>query len=57
LSQVDFFTLWMYGLFGLGLVSAFKFSIGKGLAISYALWFLGGLAGFAFAVVGKGFFL
>lgn len=57
LRQVDFFTLWMYGLFGLGLASAFKFSIGKGLAISYALWFLGGLAGFASAVVGKGFFL
>jgi hypothetical protein len=57
LSQVDFFALWMYGLFGLGLASVFKFSIGKGLAISSALWFLGALAGFAFAVVGKGFFL
>jgi hypothetical protein len=57
LSQFDFFTLWMYVLFGFGLASAFKVSTGKGLVISYALWLLGSLAGFAFAVVGKGFFL
>jgi hypothetical protein len=57
LSQVDFFSLWMYGLFGLGLAAAFKVSAGKGLTISYALWLLRDLAGFAFTVIGKGFFL
>jgi hypothetical protein len=57
LSRVDFFSLWMHALFGLGLASAFKFGVGKGLAISYALWLLSSLTGFAFAVVGKGFFL
>jgi hypothetical protein len=57
LSRVDVFGLWMYGLFGLGLASVFKFGLGKGLAISYALWLFGSLAGFAFAAVGQGFFL
>ena len=57
LSQVDFFSLWMYGLFGLGLASAFKVSAGKGLAVAYALWVLRCLAGFAFAIVGQGFLL
>jgi len=57
LSRVDFSSLWMHGLFGLGLASAFKVSAGKGLAFSYALWLLGSLAGFVFAVAGKGFFL
>ena len=57
LSQVDFFSLWMYGLFGLGLAAAFKVGVKKGLAISYTLWLVSGLAGFAFAVAGKRFFL
>jgi len=57
LTQVDFFSLWTYGLFGLGLASAFKVSAGKGLAIAYALWVLRCLAGFAFVVVGQRFFL
>jgi len=57
LSQVDFFVLWMHGLFGLGLAAAFKIGTGKGLAISYALWLLGGLASFGLAVLGQGFFL
>ncbi|OGD19480.1 MAG: hypothetical protein A2W03_01010 [Candidatus Aminicenantes bacterium RBG_16_63_16] len=57
LSQADFFSLWMYGLFGLGLAATFKVGVKKGLAISYALWLFSGLAGFAFAVAGKRFFL
>ena len=40
LSQVDFFQLWLFGIFGLGLACAFKFEIKKGLFISYAFWAL-----------------
>lgn len=40
LSQVDFFQLWMFGLFGWGLSSVFKISARKGLIISYILWLL-----------------
>ncbi len=57
LSRVDLFSFWMYGLFGLGLASAFKLSTGKGLTIGYSLWLLRGLAGFTLAVAGKGLFL
>jgi len=40
LNQVDFFQLWMFGLFGLGLASAFKVSVRKGLVISFLVWLL-----------------
>jgi hypothetical protein len=40
LSQVDFFQLWMFGVFGLGLAAAFKVSTRKGLVISFTLWAL-----------------
>ncbi|MEW5900930.1 MAG: YIP1 family protein [Acidobacteriota bacterium] len=40
LSQVDFFQLWMFGVFGLGLASAFKFSVKRALIISYCFWAL-----------------
>lgn len=38
LSQVDLFQLWMFCLFGIGLAAAFKTSLKKGLAISFAFW-------------------
>lgn len=57
LARVDIFSLWTYGLFGVGLAAVFKFGLGKGLALAYALWLLGGLAGLALAAVGRGFFL
>jgi hypothetical protein len=40
LSQVDFFQLWMFGLFGLGLAAAFKINLRKALIISFTFWLL-----------------
>jgi hypothetical protein len=40
LSQVDLFQVWTLCLFGIGLASAFKISLKKGLAISFAFWVL-----------------
>jgi hypothetical protein len=51
LSQVDFFQLWMFGLFGIGLASAFKINLRKALAISYAFWLLKTLLMIALALV------
>lgn len=56
LGPVDIFSLWMFGLLGLGLAAAFKISVGKGLAVSYALWLLRVLAVAAFTAAGKRFF-
>jgi hypothetical protein len=56
LNQVDFFQIWMFGLLGLGLASAFKVSVKKGLAISYTLWLLKGLLMFGFALLQRRFF-
>jgi len=40
LNQVDFFQLWLFGIFGLGLSHAFKFSPKKGLFLAYFFWAL-----------------
>jgi len=40
LNQVDFFQLWLFGIFGIGLAYAFKSSVKKGLFLSYLFWFL-----------------
>ncbi|MFZ2053524.1 MAG: YIP1 family protein [Candidatus Aminicenantales bacterium] len=40
LSQVDFFQLWMFGLFGIGLAAAFRINLKKALVISFAFWLL-----------------
>jgi len=40
LNQVDFFQLWLFGLLGMGLAYAFKFSLKKGLFLSYLFWLL-----------------
>jgi hypothetical protein len=40
LSQVDFFQLWMFGLFGIGLAAAFRINLKKALFISFAFWLL-----------------
>ncbi len=47
LSQVDFFQLWLFGIFGLGLSHAFKFDVKKGLVISYIFWALKSLLAIA----------
>ncbi len=38
LSQVDFFQVWTFCLFGIGLATSFKISWKKGLAISFIFW-------------------
>lgn len=57
LGRIDIFSLWTYGLFGVGLAAIFKLGVGRGLAMSYGIWLLGGLAGLGLAVFGRGFFL
>jgi Yip1 domain len=38
LGQVDFFQIWTFCLFGIGLAASFKISLKKGLVISFAFW-------------------
>ncbi len=40
LSQADFFQLWLFGLFGIGLAAAFKINLKKALLISFTFWLL-----------------
>ncbi len=40
LNQIDFFQLWLFGVFGLGLTHAFKVSLKKGFFIAYLFWAL-----------------
>jgi len=40
LGQFDFFQLWVFGIFGLGLASIFKINPKKGLLISYGFWLI-----------------
>lgn len=40
LSQIDFFQLWLFGIFGYGLSHIFKIDIKKALFISYGFWLL-----------------
>jgi hypothetical protein len=51
LSQVDFFQLWMFGLFGIGLASAFRINLKKALIISFAFWLLKSLLMIALTLV------
>jgi hypothetical protein len=51
LSQVDFFQLWLFGIFGLGLAYAFKFDTKKGLFISYTFWVLKSLLAVALGLL------
>jgi len=51
LSQVDFFQLWLFGIFGLGLAYAFKFDVKKGLIISYTFWVLKSLLAIALGLL------
>ena len=50
LSQVDFFQLWMFGLFGMGLAVAFRISPRKALVISFSFWLLKSLLTIALAL-------
>jgi Yip1 domain len=40
LGQFDFFQLWLFGIFGLGLAAIFKINLKKALFISYAFWLI-----------------
>lgn len=40
LSQVDFFQLWLFGVFGYALSYTFKIGLKKGLIISYSFWLI-----------------
>lgn len=40
LSQFDFFQLWLFGIFGLGLASVFKINPKKALVISFGFWLI-----------------
>jgi hypothetical protein len=40
LGQFDFFQLWLFGIFALGLASIFKVSPKKAFVISYAFWLI-----------------
>jgi hypothetical protein len=38
MSQLDFFQVWAFLLFGIGLAASFKISLRKGLAIAFIFW-------------------
>ncbi len=40
LSQIDFFNLWLFGIFGYALSHIFKIEVKKGLVLSYSFWFI-----------------
>jgi hypothetical protein len=40
LTQIDFFQLWLFGIFGYALSAIFKIEIKKGLFLSYGFWFV-----------------
>lgn len=51
LSQIDFFQLWMFGIFGYALASIFKIDIRKALFISFLFWLLKGLVYVAIGLI------
>jgi hypothetical protein len=40
LAQVDFFQLWVFGIFGFALSEIFKIELKKSLLLSYGFWFI-----------------
>ncbi len=40
LNQLDFFQIWLFGLFGIALTAAFKINVKKALLISFSFWLL-----------------
>jgi len=43
LVQVDFFQLWVFGIFGFALAQIFKIELKRALFLSYSFWFIRGL--------------
>ena len=57
LSQVDFFQLWLFGIFGLGLSTVFKVELKKAFLISYGFWLLKSLFYIGFYVLTRSLFM
>jgi len=51
LTQIDFFQLWLFGIFGFGLSHIFKIELKKALVISYVFWLLKSLLYIAFGLI------
>lgn len=51
LSQVDFFQLWLFGVFGFALSYIFKIELKKGLILSYSFWFIKSLFNIALGLL------
>lgn len=55
LTQIDFFQLWMFGIFGFCLSSVFKIELKKALYISYGFWLLKTLLYIAMGLISASF--
>ncbi|RLE03250.1 MAG: hypothetical protein DRJ11_04795 [Candidatus Aminicenantes bacterium] len=55
LSQFDFFQLWMFGVLGYGIASAFKIEFKKALYISYGFWALKSIIYIIIGLIGRQF--
>jgi hypothetical protein len=55
LSNIDFFQLWMFGIFSYGLASIFKIELKKALFISYGFWLLKTLVYIAIGLLSSSF--
>lgn len=51
LTQIDFFQLWLFGIFGFGLSHIFKIELKKALVISYLFWLLKSLLYIALGLI------
>ncbi len=52
LTQVDFFQLWVFGIFGFALSEIFKIELKKGLILSYSFWLIRSLFYIAVGLLG-----
>ena len=55
LTQLDFFQLWVFGIFGFALAEIFKIEWTKGLILSYSFWFIRSLFYIAIGLLGMKF--
>jgi len=51
LNQMDFFQLWLFGIFGLGLAKTFRIKTRKAMVISFGFWLLKSTLSFLFSIV------
>lgn len=51
LSQIDFFQLWLFGVFGYALSYIFKVELKKGLILSYSFWLMKSLFNIALGLL------